>query len=152
MDIWNSLLRWNDGTDRRIGKDGGTAWEASPFFRSQVLFQEAENLRGNGWGLEHPGHRCSGWLDLKEKGMEGQTGKAHLLTEELEGPRGAVARIAHYGMAGKPGVAPDLMLAAGQKVALNEGVMGAPAKNPETGFARGRRARALGMESAPRLL
>ena len=84
--------------------------------------------------------------------MEGQTGKAHLLTEELEGPRGAVARIAHYGMAGKPGVPPDLMLAAGQKVALNEGIMGASAKDPEAGLARGPLARAFGMEAAPRLL
>jgi hypothetical protein len=38
-------------------------------------------------------------------------------------------------MAGKPGVAPDLMFAAGQKIALNESVMGAPAKNPEAGLA-----------------
>jgi len=83
--------------------------------------------------------------------MEGQTGEAHLFAEELERPRGAVARIAHHGMAGKPGVAPDLMLAAGQKVALNEGVMGAPAKNPETGFAQGRLAPAFGMEAARRL-
>jgi hypothetical protein len=145
------LLRWNDGTDRRIGKDDDTAWEESPFFRSLVFLQEAENLRGNGWGLEHPGHRCSGWPNLKGKGMEGQTGEAHLLAEELERPSGAVARIAHHGMAGKPGVAPDLMLAAGQKVALNEGVMGAPAENPETGFAQGHPARPFGMEAAPRL-
>jgi len=84
--------------------------------------------------------------------MEGQTGEAHLFAEELERPRGAVARIAHHGMAGKPGVAPDLMLAAGQKVALNEGVMGTPAKNPETGFAWDHFARAFGMEAAPRVL
>ena len=124
----------------------------SPFFRSVVFLQEAENLWGNGWGLEHPGHRCSGWPDLKGKGMEGQTGKAHFPAEELERPRGAVARIAHHGMAGKPGVPPDLMLAAGQKVALNEGVMGTPAKNPETGFAWDHFARAFGMEAAPRVL
>ena len=54
-------------------------------------------------------------------------------------------------MAGKPGVAPDLMLAAGQKVALNESVMGAPVKNSETGFAQGHLAPAFGMEAAPRL-
>ena len=101
----------------------------------------------NTWGA-----RRSGRLDLKGKGMEGQTGKAHLLAEKLEGPGRAVARIAHHGMAGKPGVAPDLMFAAGQKVALNEGVMGASAKNPEAGLARDRPARAFGMEAAPRLL
>jgi len=84
--------------------------------------------------------------------MEGQTGKAHLLAEELERPRRAVARIAHHGMAGKPGMAPDLMFAAGQKIALNEGVMGASAKNPEAGFAPGRPSRAFRMEAAPRLL
>ena len=55
-------------------------------------------------------------------------------------------------MTRKPGVTSDLMLVAGQMVALNEGVMGAPAKNPETGFARGHPARAFGMEAAPRLL
>ena len=102
--------------------------------------------------MEHPGHRCSGWPDLKGKGMEGQTGEAHLLAEELDRPRGAVARIAHHGMAGKPGVAPDLMLAAGEKVARNKGVMGAPAKNPETGLARDHPARSFGMDAAPRLL
>ena len=84
--------------------------------------------------------------------MEGQTVKAHLLAEELEGPRCAVARIPHHGMTSKPGVAADLMFAAGQKVALNEGVMGASAKNPEAGLARGRPTRAFGMEAAPRLL
>ena len=87
--------------------------------RSPVFLQKAENLRGNGRRLEHLGRCRSRWLDLKGKGMEGQTGKAHLLAEELERPRGAVARIAHHGMAGKPGVPPDLMLAAGQKVALD---------------------------------
>ena len=84
--------------------------------------------------------------------MEGQTGESRLLAEELEGPWCAVARIAHHGMAGKPGVAPDLVLAAGQKVALNEGIMDAPAKNPETGFARGSPARTFGMDTAPHLL
>ena len=84
--------------------------------------------------------------------MEGQTGESHFLEEELVRPKGAVARIAHHSMAGKPGVAPDLMLAAGQKVALNKRVMGAPAKNPETGFARGPPAPPIGMEAAPRLL
>lgn len=83
--------------------------------------------------------------------MEGQAGEAHLLSEKLERPRGAVARIAHHGMAGKPRVAPDLMLAAGPKVALNEGVMGAPAKDPETGFARGHLVPAFRMEAAPGL-
>jgi hypothetical protein len=124
----------------------------SHFFISRVFLQEAENLRRNGWGLEHLGYSCRGCLDLKRKRMKGETGKAHLLTEKLEGPRGAVTRIAHHGVAGKPGVAPDLMLAAGQKVALDEGVMAAPAKNPETGFARGRHARAFGMEAASCLL
>ena len=55
-------------------------------------------------------------------------------------------------MAGKPGVAPDLMFAAGQKIALNESVMGAPAKNPEAGLAWNRLAQAFGMEAAARLL
>ena len=117
-----------------------------------VFLQKAENLRGNGRGLEHLGRRCLGWLDLKGKGMEGQTDKAHLLAEEPERPRSAVARIAHHGMASKPGVAPDLMLAAGKKVAPNEGVMGTSAKNPEAGLARDRPARAFGTEAASRLL
>ena len=84
--------------------------------------------------------------------MQGQTGKAHLVSKEREGPRCAVTHIAHHGVASKAGVAPDLMLAAGQKVALNEGVMSASAKNPEAGLARGRPARAFGMEAAPCLL
>jgi hypothetical protein len=84
--------------------------------------------------------------------MEGQTDKTQLLAEELEGPGCTVARIAHHGMAGKSGVTPDLMLAAGQKVALNEGVMSASPKNPEAGLARGRPAWAFGTEAAPCLL
>ncbi len=84
--------------------------------------------------------------------MEGQTDKTQLLAEELKRPRRAVAPIAHHGMTGKPGVAPDLMLAAGQKVALDEGVMGASAKNPEAGLARDRPAPAFRVEAAPRLL
>lgn len=83
--------------------------------------------------------------------MESETGKAHLFAEKLEGPGCAVATITHHGMAGKPGVAPDLMFAAGQKVALDESVMGASAENPETGLARYRPARAFGMEAAPGL-
>ena len=117
-----------------------------------IFLQKAEDLRGNGLGLEHLGRRPSRGLDLEGKGMEGETGKALLFAEELDGPGRAIARIAHHGVAGKAGVAPDLMLAAGQKVALNEGVMGAPAKNPETGLARGRLAGAFGTEAAPRLL
>jgi hypothetical protein len=83
--------------------------------------------------------------------MESETGKAHLLTEKLEGTGCAVAAISHHGMAGKPCMAPNLMLAAGQKVALDEGVMGASAENPEAGLARYRPARAFGMEAAPGL-
>jgi hypothetical protein len=48
-------------------------------------------------------------------------------------------------MTRKPGVTPDLMLAAGQKVALNEGVMGASLKDPEAGLRRDRSGAALGM-------
>ena len=77
--------------------------------------------------------------------MEGETDKTHLLAEELEGPGCAVARIANHGMTRKPGVASDLMLAAGQKVALNEGVMGASPKDPEAGLGRDRPGAALGM-------
>ena len=117
-----------------------------------VLVQKAENLRRNGRGLEELGRPRPGRLDLKGERMERQTGKAHLLAEKLEGPGCAVATIAHHGMAGKPGVAPDLMLAAGQKVAPNEGVMGTSAKNPEAGLARDRPARAFGTEAASRLL
>ena len=120
--------------------------------RLPVFLHEAENLRGDGRGLEHPVLRCRGCPDLKRKRMEGETGETHLLAEEPEGSGGAVAAIAHHGMAGKPGVAPDLVLAAGQKVALNEGVMRAPAKDPETGLARDRFARAFGAETAPCLL
>ena len=97
--------------------------------------------------------RCrSGQPDLKGEGMEGQTDKTQLLAEELEGPGCTVARIAYHGMAGKSGVTPDLMLAAGQKVALNEGIMGASAKDPESGLARNRPARAIGVEATPSLL
>jgi len=39
-------------------------------------------------------------------------------------------------MTRKPGVTSDLMLAAGQKVALNEGVMGASSKDPEARLGR----------------
>jgi len=113
--------------------------------RSLVFLQKTENLRGNGWGLEHLGCRRSGYLDLKGKGMEGEAVKTHLLAQELEGPECAVARIAHHGMARKPGVTPDLMRAAGQKVALNEGVMGASPKDPEAGLGRDRLGTALGM-------
>lgn len=84
--------------------------------------------------------------------MEGQTDKTRPLAEELQRPRSAVAPIAHHGMTGKPGVAPDLMLAAGQKVALDEGVMGASAKNPVAGLAGDRPAPALWVEAASRLL
>jgi hypothetical protein len=77
--------------------------------------------------------------------MEGEAVKTHLLAQELEGPGCAVARIAHHGMARKPGVTPDLMRAAGQKVALNEGVMGASPKDPEAGLGRDRLGAALGM-------
>jgi len=48
-------------------------------------------------------------------------------------------------MTRKPGVTSDLMLAAGQKVALNEGVMGASPKDPETGLGWDRPGAALGM-------
>jgi hypothetical protein len=48
-------------------------------------------------------------------------------------------------MTRKPGVTSDLMLAAGQKVALNEGVMGASPKDPEAGLGRDRSGAALGM-------
>ncbi len=84
--------------------------------------------------------------------MEGETGKAHLVSEKLEGPRRTIARIAHHSMTGKAGVAPDLMLAASQQVALNEGVMGASAKNPEAGLARDRPTWTFWLEAAPCLL
>jgi len=116
------------------------------------MLKKAEDLRGKGRRLKHLGCRRTGRLDLKGKGMEGQTGKAHFFAEKLKRSGRAVARIAHHGMAGKPGMPPDLMFAAGQKVTLNEGVMGASAKNPEAGFAPGRPSRAFRMEAAPRLL
>ena len=122
------------------------------FFRFLVLLKKTMDLRGKDRRLKHLGRRRSRRLDLKGKGMEGQAGKAHLLSEKLEGPGRAVARIAHHGMAGKPRVAPDLMFAAGQKITLNKGIMGASAKNPEAGFAPGRPGRAFRMEAAPRLL
>jgi hypothetical protein len=118
----------------------------------KVLLKKTEDLRGKGRRLKHLGCRRFGGLDLKRKRMESQTGKAHLIVEKLERPGSAVARIAHYGMAGKPRMAPDLMFAAGQKITLNEGVMGASAKNPEAGFAPGCPSRAFRMEAAPRLL
>jgi len=110
-----------------------------------VIVQKAENLRGNGRRLEYLGRQRPGRLDLKGKGVEGQTSKALLLAEEPDGPGCAVARIAHHGMTRKPGVTSDLMLAAGQKVALNEGVMGASPKDPEAGLGRDRPGAALGM-------
>ena len=81
--------------------------------------------------------------------MEGQPVKAHLCTEELEGPRCAVACIADNGVAGEPGVAPDLMPAARYQVALYEGVTSASTKNPEAGFARDGPAMTFGMDAAP---
>ena len=84
--------------------------------------------------------------------MEGQADKAQLLAEELEGPWCPVPRITYHSMASKPCMAPDLMLAAGQKVALKEGVMSAPTKDPEAGLARGGPVRAFGVEAASRLL
>jgi len=84
--------------------------------------------------------------------MEGQADKSPLLAEEPDGSGCAVAGIAYHGVAGKPGVAPDLVLAAGHKVALNESVMSTFAKNPVAGLARDRPARTLGMEAASRLL
>jgi hypothetical protein len=117
-------------------------------FRCLIFIQKAENLRRDGRGLEHPGRLRSRWLDLKGKGMEGETGKALLLAEELDGPGSAISRVSYHGMAGKTGVAPNLMLAASHKVALNEGIMDAPAKNPEAGLARDPSARAFGMEAA----
>jgi hypothetical protein len=77
--------------------------------------------------------------------MKGETDKTHFFAYELEGPGCAVARIAHHGMTRKPGLTSDLMLAAGQKVALNEGVMGASPKDPEAGLGRDRPGAALGM-------
>jgi len=45
---------------RRGGLNFDLGWEGSPFFRSLVFLQKTENLRGNGWGLEHLGCRLSG--------------------------------------------------------------------------------------------
>ena len=117
-----------------------------------VLVQKAENLRRNGRGLKELGRPRPGRLDLKGERVECQTGKAHFLAEKLEGSGCAVATIAHHGMAGKPGVASNLMLAAGQKVAFDKSVMGASAENPEAGLAWGLPARAFGMDAAPGLL
>jgi hypothetical protein len=81
--------------------------------------------------------------------MKGEPCGAGLLTEELEGPGRAVPRIAHHGMTREPGMATDLMLTTGQKVALYKGVMGTPAKNPETSFAWNSPTCALRVEAAP---
>ncbi len=72
---------------------------------------------------------------MKREGMQRQASEACLLSKEPDGPRCAVAPIAHDGMAGKPGMPPDLMLAAAHKIALDEGIADASAKNPETGLA-----------------
>ncbi len=90
--------------------------------------------------------------DLKRKGMKREPGKSHFFTHEFDGSGGAVSGVACDGMARESSVTPDLMLAPGQKIALNKGVMSAPAKYPETGFARNSCARALRMESPPGLL
>ena len=81
--------------------------------------------------------------------MKGQPAKPQLLTEESRGAGCAVTRIADNGMAGKPGMAPDLMLAAGHQIAFDEGVTGAAAKNPEAGFSRYQRTLAFGTKAAP---
>jgi len=81
---------------------------------SLIFVQEAENLRGNGLGLEHLDH--PGWegsCTRREKNA-GPDGKAPLLSKKREGPGCAVARITHDGVAVKPCVAPDLVFAASQ--------------------------------------
>ena len=116
-----------------------------------VFFEKTENLRGNGCRLKQLWCRCSGRLDLKRKRMERQARKSYLRAEEIEGPECAVSTIAYHGMAGEPGVPPDLMLAARQEVALNQGIVGASPKDPEAGLARHRISRAFGMKSPARL-
>ena len=115
---------------------------------SPVFFQKAKDVRRNSRRLEQLGRCRSGRLDLKRKGMEGQVGKPHRLAEELEGPGCAVAAVAHHGMAGKPGMAPDLMLSPCHEVALNEGIMGASPENVKAGDTGRWPSRAFGMESA----
>ena len=83
--------------------------------------------------------------------MERQAGKSHLRAEEVKGPGCAVSTIAYHGMASQPGVPSNLMLAAGQKVALDKGIMGASPKDPETGLAGCRPSLPLRMKSAARL-
>ena len=124
----------------------------SPVHRTVVLFKKGENLHRNGARLEHPERPRFGEPDPQRKGMEGETGETYLLAKKPERTRCPVPTVSHHSMTGKPGVATDLMLAAGDKIALDERVMGASAQNPEAGFARDQSGLAFGMEAAPGLL
>ena len=84
--------------------------------------------------------------------MEGQAGKSSFLAEKRDGPGRAVAGVARHGVAGEPGVAPDLVLPARQELALDEGVTGTPPEDPEAGLSRDGFTRTLGMETAAGLL
>jgi hypothetical protein len=68
--------------------------------------------------------------------MEGKTVESQFVPEEPDRPGCSVTCIANHGMAGKPGVPPDLMLAPGPQVAFDERVPVALAKDPIKGLAR----------------
>jgi len=116
-----------------------------------VFFQKAKDVRGDSRRLKQPRRCGSRGADLKRKGVEGQAGKPHRLAVELEGPGCAVAAIAYHGMAGEPGMAPDLMLSPCHEVALNEGITGASPEDEKAGHTWRYRARAFGMEAAASL-
>ncbi len=84
--------------------------------------------------------------------MEGQAVEAQSLAEEPERPGCPISAVAHDSMAREAGVAPDLMLAAGPKVALNQGVMGASPENTEARLARDCLAGTFGTEASTRFL
>jgi hypothetical protein len=123
-----------------------------PSGRAGLFLQEMKDLGRDGRRAEDlRGHR-PGRLDLKGEGVEGQAGKSSFLAEKRDGPGGAVATVARHGVAGEPGVATDLVLAARQEFALDECVSGTPPEDPESGLARNGFTGAFGMETAAGLL
>jgi hypothetical protein len=84
--------------------------------------------------------------------MERETVKTFLFAEKLDGPGCTVTPIAHHGMTREPGMAPDLMSAAGQEIALDERVMSAFLKDPEACFGLNPLAPAFGTGAPSRIL
>ena len=147
-----SLMSSRGGMSRRMGVFRDVVkpfnYVAVPLTVLLVFFQKAKDVRGDSRRLKQPRRCGSRGADLKRKGVEGQAGKPHRLSEELEGSGCAVTAIAHHCMAGKPGMAPDLMFSPSHEVALNEGIMGASPENAKAGLTWRCPARTFGMEAA----